>query len=522
MPGPPACASFAVRRRRHRRRASSYREFTQHFPQPGLGRARRRRDLGRRAGDARRARRAPRRARSPPSASPTSARRSSPGTAAPGSRCHRAIVWQDRRTAARCDAAPRRRASSRLVRATTGLVLDPYFSATKAEWLLTEGGVDADARPRPRHRRRLGAVEPHRRARRRRARHRAVQRQPHDALRHPDAGVVRRAARPLRRAAVAPCPRCGRRAAASASPPPAPGVPAGHPGVGHRRRPAGRAVRPGLPRAGHDEEHLRHRQLRAHERRATRAPSRSRACSPPSAGRSPTARTRLRARGRHLRHRRRRAVAARRPRHHRARPTRSPRSPPPCPTPRAASSCPPSPGSAARGGTRTPAGTIVGITRGTGRGHLARAVLESISLQTRDVVDGDERGVGPPDPRAQGRRRRVGQRPAAPAPGRRPAGAGVAAGGPGDHRARRRLPGRAGRGRVVVARRDHRQLAARHSSVEPDRRPQRAADAALRRAGERRASSGRAAAGPPTAGAQRACVRRPRQPRGRRSWDAAA
>jgi glycerol kinase len=31
-------------------------------------------------------------------------------------------------------------------------------------------------------------------------------------------------------------------------------------------------------------------------------------------------------------------------------------------------------------------GTVVGITRGTGRGHLARAVLESISLQTRDVV----------------------------------------------------------------------------------------------------------------------------------------
>ena len=27
------------------------------------------------------------------------------------------------------------------MRATTGLVLDPYFTATKAEWLLTEGGV---------------------------------------------------------------------------------------------------------------------------------------------------------------------------------------------------------------------------------------------------------------------------------------------------------------------------------------------------------------------------------------------
>jgi glycerol kinase len=31
------------------------------------------------------------------------------------------------------------------VRATTGLVLDPYFSGSKVEWLLTEGGVPADA-----------------------------------------------------------------------------------------------------------------------------------------------------------------------------------------------------------------------------------------------------------------------------------------------------------------------------------------------------------------------------------------
>src|SRR6185503_6755295 len=57
---------------------------------------------------------------------------------------HRAIVWQDRRTAARCDEL---RAAGKLdlVRRTTGLVLDPYFSATKLEWLLTEGGVEADA-----------------------------------------------------------------------------------------------------------------------------------------------------------------------------------------------------------------------------------------------------------------------------------------------------------------------------------------------------------------------------------------
>jgi glycerol kinase len=56
---------------------------------------------------------------------------------------HRAIVWQDRRTAARCDEL-REAGHLDLVRRTTGLVLDPYFSATKAEWLLTEGGVEAD------------------------------------------------------------------------------------------------------------------------------------------------------------------------------------------------------------------------------------------------------------------------------------------------------------------------------------------------------------------------------------------
>ena len=42
-----------------------------------------------------------------------------------------AIVWQDRRTAERCRELP-----ADLVRARTGLVPDPYFSATKLEWLL--------------------------------------------------------------------------------------------------------------------------------------------------------------------------------------------------------------------------------------------------------------------------------------------------------------------------------------------------------------------------------------------------
>jgi glycerol kinase len=46
-----------------------------------------------------------------------------------------AIVWQDRRTAARCDAL-RDAGHSDLIRARTGLVVDAYFSGTKLEWLL--------------------------------------------------------------------------------------------------------------------------------------------------------------------------------------------------------------------------------------------------------------------------------------------------------------------------------------------------------------------------------------------------
>jgi glycerol kinase len=58
-----------------------------------------------------------------------------------GAPLHRAIVWQDRRTAARCDEL-RATGFEPTVRRTTGLVLDPYFSATKLEWLLGEGGVE--------------------------------------------------------------------------------------------------------------------------------------------------------------------------------------------------------------------------------------------------------------------------------------------------------------------------------------------------------------------------------------------
>src|SRR5471030_60245 len=52
-----------------------------------------------------------------------------------GQPVHNAIVWQDRRTAAACDKL-KRKGKTPLVRRKTGLVLDPYFSATKLAWLL--------------------------------------------------------------------------------------------------------------------------------------------------------------------------------------------------------------------------------------------------------------------------------------------------------------------------------------------------------------------------------------------------
>jgi glycerol kinase len=55
----------------------------------------------------------------------------------------KAIVWQDRRTAQRCHdlehALP-------LVRSITGLVLDPYFSASKIEWMIANGNLPLDDR----------------------------------------------------------------------------------------------------------------------------------------------------------------------------------------------------------------------------------------------------------------------------------------------------------------------------------------------------------------------------------------
>ncbi|HEY2805188.1 MAG TPA: glycerol kinase GlpK [Gemmatimonadales bacterium] len=58
-----------------------------------------------------------------------------------GQSLYRAIVWQDRRTAERC-----RQLDPEMIKARTGLIPDPYFSASKIEWLLEKLRRPAGAR----------------------------------------------------------------------------------------------------------------------------------------------------------------------------------------------------------------------------------------------------------------------------------------------------------------------------------------------------------------------------------------
>jgi glycerol kinase len=60
-----------------------------------------------------------------------------------GDPVHRALVWQDRRTAARCDEL-REQGTEELIRERTGLVIDPYFSGTKIEWMIRNAGLPDD------------------------------------------------------------------------------------------------------------------------------------------------------------------------------------------------------------------------------------------------------------------------------------------------------------------------------------------------------------------------------------------
>ena len=57
---------------------------------------------------------------------------------ATGQPVHRAIVWQDRRTASLCEELSRDDRVEKMVRDRTGLRFDPYFSGTKVAWLLNQ------------------------------------------------------------------------------------------------------------------------------------------------------------------------------------------------------------------------------------------------------------------------------------------------------------------------------------------------------------------------------------------------
>ncbi|HSN02124.1 MAG TPA: glycerol kinase GlpK [Acidimicrobiales bacterium] len=59
---------------------------------------------------------------------------------------YRALVWQDRRGEERCASLLAAGAQDR-VRAVTGLVIDPYFSATKMAWLIEHGALEHAAAP---------------------------------------------------------------------------------------------------------------------------------------------------------------------------------------------------------------------------------------------------------------------------------------------------------------------------------------------------------------------------------------
>ena len=219
---------------------------------------------------------------------------------ASGEPVHNALVWQDRRTAARCDDL-REGGHEDLVRERTGLVLDPYFSATKIEWLLEN--VDA-ARGAC-----FGTIDSW-------LVFKLTGRHATDvtnASRTMLFDIAKRRWDPelceLLGVDVASLPEVLASAGVFGTTSEFGGA---GPGGGDRRRPTGRSLRPGLPAAGDGEEHLRHRQLRpAQCRQRDAAIERGPADDDRLGDRR---RGQLRAGGSRVRHRRGRAMAARRSR----------------------------------------------------------------------------------------------------------------------------------------------------------------------------------------------------------------
>jgi glycerol kinase len=117
----------------------AYREITQHYPQPGWVEHNAHEILERSLDAAREAMAQAKAATGevPAAVGITNQRETIVlWERATGRAVHHAIVWQDRRTAARCaELAPQ----AAMIAERTGLVTDPYFSGTKLEWLLAQG-----------------------------------------------------------------------------------------------------------------------------------------------------------------------------------------------------------------------------------------------------------------------------------------------------------------------------------------------------------------------------------------------
>ena len=325
----------------------AYREFEPALPAARLGGARRQRDLGGHArGGARGARGRRRGRRSRASGSPTSARPWWPGTRAPASRC-------TARSSGRTGAPPRAAtscappAASRSSASAPGWCSTPTSPARRSSGCAARAGWPDGAV--------FGTIDSW-------LAYKLTGRHVTDY-----SNASRTLLFDIRRLDWDPelCELLGVDPAALPEPRPSAGVfgetselGGSVPVAGHRRGPAGGALRAGLPLARARQEHLRHRQLRAPERRTGRAPARGRPAHDRRLGRGgPRG---LRARGGDLRDRRRGAVAARRPRRDRRAPPRPRASPARSRATTACTSCPRSPGLGSPHWDPYARGTIVG------------------------------------------------------------------------------------------------------------------------------------------------------------------
>ena len=403
------------------------------LPAARLGRARRRRDLGGHPpGRARGARRRRHRRRPTSSAIGITNQRETVvgwdrGTGEP---IHHALVWQDRRTAARCERARARRATR------TWSASAPASSSTPTSPARRSSGCCATSTAPIG--RRFGTIDSW-------LVHKLCGEHVTDLSNASRTMLLDIRQRALGPGALRAARRRSRLAARAA-----------RLGRGLRRRPASSAARfrsPGSPATSRRPCSARPATRPATPRTPT-GPAAS-SCSTRGdraarSGRGPARHDRLgarrrddlRARGVGLRHRLGRAVAARR-----ARPDRVAR-----PRPRSSRRSLDSNDDVyfvpALTGLGSPywdpyaRGALLGLTRGTGRAQIARATLEAIAYQTVDAVRAQEAASGEAAERAARRRRRGRQRVADAVPGRRPRRPG---GRPRDRRddgARRRLPRR--------------------------------------------------------------------------------